>query len=63
MQKAAPIFEIFPFCCNIMDEAEAVRELHENNIGPADYTTIESIVAFLEQQGCVFNVSYDKISE
>ena len=46
-----------------MDEAEAVRELHENNIVPADYTTIESIVAFLEQQGCVFNVSYDKISE
>jgi hypothetical protein len=46
-----------------MDEAEAVRELHENNIVPADYTTIASITAFLEQQGCVFNVSYDKISE
>ena len=43
-----------------MDEAEAVRELHENNIVPADYTTIASITAFLEQQGCVFNVSYDK---
>lgn len=46
-----------------MDEAEAVRELHENNIVPTDYTTIASITAFLEQQGCVFNVSYDKISE
>ena len=46
-----------------MDEAEAVRELHENNIVPADYTTIASITAFLEQQGSVFNVSYDKISE
>ena len=46
-----------------MDEAEAVRELHENNIVPADYTTIASITAFLEQQDCVFNVSYDKISE
>ena len=43
-----------------MDEAEAVRELHENNIVPADYTTIASITAFLEQQGCVCNVSYDK---
>ena len=46
-----------------MDEAEAVRELHENNIVPADYATIASITTFLEQQGCVFNVSYDKICE
>lgn len=42
------------------NEEETVRELHENNIVPADYTTIASITAFLEQQGCVFNVSYDK---
>ena len=46
-----------------MDETETVRELHENNIVPADYATIASITAFLDQQGCVFNVSYDKISE
>ena len=29
MQKAAPIFEIFPFCCNIMDETSIFRYPHE----------------------------------
>ena len=45
------------------NEEEAAHELNEEGIVPAGCTTIESIVAFLEQQGCVFNVSYDKISE
>ena len=44
-----------------MDEEYAIQQLHEEGIVPAGCTTIESIVAFLEQQGCVFNVSYDKI--
>ena len=42
------------------NEEEAIRELHEHNIIPIGYATIESIAVFLEQQGCVFNVSYDK---
>ena len=46
-----------------MNEEYAIQELHEEGIVPAGCTTIESIAAFLEQQGCVFNVSYDKISE
>ena len=46
-----------------MNEEYAIQQLHEEGIVPAGYTTIESIAAFLEQQGCVFNVSYDKISE
>ena len=46
-----------------MDEEYAIQQLHEEGIVPAGCTTIESIAAFLEQQGCVFNVSYDKISE
>ena len=46
-----------------MNEEEAAHELHEEGIVPAGCTTIESIAAFLEQQGCVLNVSYDKISE
>lgn len=45
------------------NEEYAIQKLHEDGIVPVGYTTIESIAAFLEQQGCVFNVSYDKISE
>lgn len=43
-----------------MNEEEAIREMHEEAIVPAGYTTIKSIAEFLEQQCCVFNVSYDK---
>lgn len=46
-----------------MNEEYAIQQLHEEGIVPAGCTTIESIAVFLEQQGCVFNVSYDKISE
>ena len=46
-----------------MNEEYAIQQLHEEGIVPAGYTAIESIAVFLEQQGCVFNVSYDKISE
>ena len=46
-----------------INEEYAIQGLYEEGIVPAGYTTIESIAAFLEQQGCVFNVSYDKISE
>jgi hypothetical protein len=43
-----------------MNEEEAIREMHEEAIVPAGYTTIESIAEFLEQQGCVYSVSYDR---
>lgn len=43
-----------------INEEEAIRELHEEAIVTAGHTTIESIATFIEQQGCVFNVSYDK---
>ena len=43
-----------------MNKEEAIREMHEEAIVPAGYTTIESITEFLEQQGYVFNVLYDK---
>lgn len=43
-----------------MNEEYAIQKLHEEGIVPAGYTTIGSIAAFLEQQGCVFNVTYDK---
>ncbi len=46
-----------------MNEAYAIQELHEAGIVPAGCTAIASIASFSEQQGCVFNVSYDKISE
>ena len=43
-----------------MNEEEAIREMHEEAIVPAGYTTIESITEFLELQGCVYSVSYDR---
>lgn len=51
------IKEVIP--CAI-EETKVQSEMHEEAIVPTGYTTIESIAEFLEQQGCVYSVSYDR---
>ena len=53
--KEAFGYAVHYFAC----EEEAVNKLHEHRIVPAEYTTLESIAAYLEEQGCSVHISDD----